>query len=571
MIPGTAFKDSRRNAGRAKPASNGVSRRWLLRLLLWSELVVCVLFVATSPAQAVTRPNIVVIQTDDQNARTVKETFRQTEGGKALVMPNTVREIFRSGTEFRNYYATTPLCAPSRASLLTGKYADNTGIVRNEPPLGGWQGWRNSAAYEENLAVTLQQAGYRTSHVGKFTNDYFDVINNSVETTVPPGWDSWFTTSVSPGLLFYGYQMNDNGVVRSGFGNPFYNSRISNDPKRCDVRTLTRLVFAQGCSYLTDNTTRRAVREIRRNAGQPLYLQVDFEAPHNDNRPPPGPQPATRHAGSLDRTGLSRPPSFNEADISDKSPLIQSQAATRIDYLANKRLRNIYRNYAASLRAVDDGVGAIIKALRETGELDNTYIFFLSDNGYFLGEHRFTKAKFLPYDASARVAMAVRGPDVPTGKRSSELVGNVDVAPTALELAGVDPGNDLDGRSLVPYWRDPSQRSRRPLGLALRPSPSPESQSGASVSVAAPPLEFEGFVVGPYKYFRFDAGGEAELYDRRRDPWELQNVIDSPGYIQVRQYMEAWLPRVASCAGPDCRTSLPPWPEPTPGPSSSGR
>jgi arylsulfatase A-like enzyme len=224
----------------------------------------------------------------------------------------------------------------------------------------------------------------------------------------------------------------------------------------------------------------------------------------------------------------------------------------------------MYRYYGASLRSVDDGVGAIISALNQTGELDNTYIFYLSDNGYFLGEHRFSKAKFLPYDASAKVAMAVRGPGVPPGTKSSELVGNVDFAPTAMEIAGVDPDSGLDGRSLTPYWRDSTLRSRRPIGLALRPTPPPLPRSGASISAEAPALEYEGFRVGPYKYVRYDAGGEAELYDMKRDPWELNNVVDSPDYVQVRQYMKAWLPQVSDCAMDDCRRELPPWPEPAP-------
>ncbi len=553
--------DSNPRAGQAAAPLQAARRRFS-RLLATAGLTAAALLAAPGLAQAA-RPNIVVIQTDDQNARTVKSTFRKPSGSNARIMPNTVKEIFKGGTEFRNYYATTPLCSPSRASLLTGQYPQNHGLTENDPPIGGWGGWQNLDAYNDNFPVALQGAGYRTSHFGKFTNQYYDVDANQVETAVPPGWDNWFTTSFTSGALFYGFEVNDNGVARRGFGNPLYEFQTGRDPKRCDVETLTRQRTANGCNHLTDTMTRAAVKEIRRNAGQPLYLQVDYQAPHGDVRKPVGPQPATRHLGGISRTPMPRPPNYNEADISDKSQLIKNAAPDRLDYGKNQRLKRSYRRYVASLRAVDDGVGAIIKTLRQAGELDNTYIFFLSDHGFFLGEHRFSLSKFLPYDASTQVAMAVRGPGIPAGGRSKEIVGNIDIAPTALGLADAEAGFGMDGRSLRRYWRNSGLESRRPVGLS---NPEPTEQvleGGASVSNTAPALRFNGFMVGPYKYFRYSETGEAELYDLRRDPWELENVIDAPDYEQVRQYMETHLPQVANCSGSDCRDWLPEWPLPS--------
>jgi len=519
--------------------------------------------VLASPGLAqASRPNIVVIQTDDQRAGSVKATFREASGKKARVMPNTVKQIFQRGTQFSNYYATSPVCSPSRASLLTGQYPHNHGLIQNDAPLGGWQGWQALAAYNDNLPVVLQQAGYRTSHFGKIMNGYYDTESGRVETTVPPGWDRWFSTSFTRGALFYGYEVNDDGIARSNFGNPLYRFETGLDPKRCDVRTLTRQRFAGGCRHLTDTMTRAAVREIRRNAGEPLFMQIDYQAPHGDIRPPVGPMPATRHLGSTETTSLPRPANYNEADISDKSQLIQDAAPTRLGYWQNRRLERSYQRYIASLRAVDDGVGAIIRTLRNAGELSNTYFIFLSDHGYFFGEHRFSSAKFLPYDASARVSMAVSGPGVPPGGHSKELVGNVDIAPTILRLTGAEAGFEMDGRPLRRFWRDPDRISRRPLGLTYRRSGVEPGDGGTSVSNKAPSLAYDGFMVGPYKYFRYKASGEAELYDLRRDPSELRNVIDAPDYSQVRKYMEFWLPRVSGCSGSDCRDWLPKWPAP---------
>jgi N-acetylglucosamine-6-sulfatase len=519
--------------------------------------------VLTAPGMAqAARPNIVVIQTDDQSARSVKATFREASGKQVRVMPNTVKNIFQGGTQFRNYYATSPVCSPSRASLLTGQYAQNHGLTQNDPPLGGWAGWKNLATYSQNLPVALQQAGYRTSHFGKIMNGYYDTDSDRVETVVPPGWDRWFSTSFTKGALFYGYEVNDDGVARRGFGNSLYSLQTGLDPKRCDVKTLTRQRFAGGCRHLTDTMTRAAVREIRQNSGDPLFMQIDYQAPHGDIRPPAGPMPATRHLGSTGRTPLPRPANFNEADMSDKSQVIQDAAPARLGYWKNQGLKRSYQRYIASLRAVDDGVGAIIRTLLAAGELDNTYIFFLSDHGFFFGEHRFSSAKFLPYDASAKVSMAVRGPKVPAGGRSNELVGNVDVAPTVLRAAGVDAGYEMDGRPLNRFWRDPVLTSRRPLGLAYSRTNGEQGRGGASVSNRAPALTYDGFMVGPYKYFRFQSSDEAELYDLRRDPSEMRNVIDSPAYAQVRQYMEFWVAQVGGCSGADCRSWLPQWPEP---------
>ena len=220
------ISDSIPRVGHAVVPLRAAGRR-LSRLLATVGLTAAALLAAPGLAQAA-RPNIVVIQTDDQNAGTVRSTFRKASGSNARIMPNTVKEIFRGGTEFRNYYATTPLCSPSRASSLTGQYSQNHGLTENDPPIGGWAGWQNIYAYNDNLSVALQGAGYRTSHFGKFTNQYYDIDANQVETTVPLGWDNWFTTSFTRGAQLDGFEVSDNGVARRGFGNPL---RIPDGPR----------------------------------------------------------------------------------------------------------------------------------------------------------------------------------------------------------------------------------------------------------------------------------------------------------------------------------------------------
>ncbi|MCB0827884.1 MAG: sulfatase [Solirubrobacterales bacterium] len=538
-------------------------RRQISRLLFGAAIAALPLAAAIGrepSAARAERPNIVVIETDDQSARTMKASYRGNSGGYKKVMPNTLREIVRAGTEFRDYYATSPLCSPSRASLLSGQYPHNSGLVSNEGALGGWTGWQNLPIAENNVPVALQRAGYRTSHFGKFINDYFDDVAGRVDQTVPLGWDRWFTTAFAPGTHYYGYRVNDNGYAIGPIGNPDYRSRGRTvDSKKCTAEPLWKQDHGKRCTYLNDVMTRAAVKELRRRSDSPFFLQIDYQAPHGDVRKPKGPQPATRHRGSAARTPLPKPPSFNEVDFSDKPKSIQAAAPQRLGGAQVSNLTGYYRRYLESLRSVDDGVGEIVKALKKTGRLNNTYIFFLSDHGYFFGEQRFTAGKFLPYDASSKVAMAVRGPDVPSGQKSFEVTGNIDLPATVLKLAGAKPGYRVDGRSLRNFWRDPARTSSRPLGISLATS---VPEADAAISVRAPALRYTGFRVGPYKYVSYQ-NGEVELYDLDRDPWEIRNVATDPAYAAVLEYMSSHLGQISDCRGSGCRQQLPPWPEPT--------
>lgn len=533
-----------------------------VRLLAIIALATLAVFLAPGISRA-EQPNIVIIQTDDQSARTVKAEYRGRDGVFRKVMPNTLRGIFNRGTEFRNYYATAPVCSPSRASLLTGQYPNNSGLTGNDGSNGGWQGFRSLPLFNQNMAVSLDAAGYRTSHFGKLINGYYDGNLGQVDTTVPPGWDRWFTTAFLPGTRYYGYQVNDNGWPAGPFGNPNYRYRgRGTDSRKCSEELLVEPRRGLKCRYLTDVMTRAVVKEIKRKPRKPMFIQVDYQAPHGDVVKPVGPQPATRHTGSASRTPLPRRANFNEADISDKPQLIQGFAPFRLDSFEISRLTGSYRKTLESLRSVDDGVGAILDTLEKTGELDNTYVFYLSDHGYFLGEHRFHIAKFLPHEASSKVAMAVSGPGVPGRQKSQEVTGNIDIAATVMKLAGAKPGYQVDGRTLRPFWRDPLRTSRRPLGISLENlSGAEDNQGEASISAKAPALRFTGFRVGPYKYVKYAQGG-VELYDLERDPLELENVAESPLYSTVRVYMELHLPAVEKCSGSGCRADLPLWPEP---------
>jgi N-acetylglucosamine-6-sulfatase len=199
------------------------------------------------------------------------------------------------------------------------------------------------------------------------------------------------------------------------------------------------------------------------------------------------------------------------------------------------------------LLAVDEAVGAIVGELERTGQLDSTYILFTSDNGFFQGEHRIAKGKYLAYDASTRVPLLMRGPGIPAGTVSGELVANTDLAPSILDVTGATADLPQDGRSLVPYARNGALRSARPLlheglvGGANRD----EDASTRPVRV------YYAIRTRRYLYVKW-SGGPRELYDLRRDPFELRSRHDDPRYAAVAEQLSLEVKRLRHCVGEDC-------------------
>ncbi len=207
--------------------------------------------------------------------------------------------------------------------------------------------------------------------------------------------------------------------------------------------------------------TRRAVDVIRRFAAdpRPLFLSVAYLAPHSGGPRDPDdpanfatPAPAPRHRNLFASQPLPTPPSFNEADVSDKPSGIRTRTvipAGRIN-----AIRENYQQRLESLLAVDEGVAEIVRTLEATGKLGRTYIIFTSDNGFFHGEHRVQSGKVLVYEPSVRVPLIIRGPGIPRAARRAQLAANIDLAATIADAARIRPGRAPDGRSLLPIARD---------------------------------------------------------------------------------------------------------------------
>jgi N-acetylglucosamine-6-sulfatase len=459
------------------------------------------LALALAPAAAAAKPNIVVLETDDQTLASMS------------VMPKTRALLGDRGTTFTRSFANYALCCPSRATLYTGQYAHNHGVLSNTPPSGGYTRLDKS----NWLPGWLQAAGYRTMHVGKFLNGY-GVL--APPTEVPPGFNDWHGTVDPTTYRFYGYTVNENGTLRTygAAGEPDF--------------------------YSTDFFARRANELIAAAAPsrQPFFMSVAFVAPHSGAPAEPDdpqnhatPAPAPRHGNAFSTVPLPLAPSWNEADVSDKPAAIQRRPP--IGAARAAAIQEDYQQRLESLLAVDDAVESILLALQAAGELDDTLLIFTSDNGFFHGEHRIPTGKLWPYEPSIRLPLYMRGPGVPEGAVRRQLVTNADLAPTILDAADARAGRAQDGRSLFDLLEDPRGQWGRELLI----------EGGNNQG-----LTFAGLRNYRWKYIEY-ATGEAELYDLESDPDELVSRHADPAAARVRAAMAARLAGLRGCAGRSCR------------------
>lgn len=535
---------------------------------------------ARAKASELQKPSFVVIQTDDQTLEELYDGVRTLNGGEEFAMPNTLQLLGEQGVTFTRYYTPYSLCAPSRVSLLTGRYAHNDHVQGNVPPNGGWTGFQSRLAYSHNIATWLQGAGYRTIHIGKILNGYGDAPY-SPGTEVPPGWNSWHTILNSDTNHYaYGYLLNNNGVVEGPYGNSgSWETREYGaiDDAGCPYAPLN----GQPCYYETDKFNQLATEELAATSPeQPFYMQVDYTSPHGDFRRPAGPQPASRHIGRFAGAPLpdNRAEGFNEGNVNDKPRFIREApylSATEIH-----TYRVYYQNCLAALLSVDEGVKQILDQLGALNRLENTYVIFTSDNGFFFGQHRLVGGKFLAYEPSTHLPLIIRGPGIEPNTKTGQLVSTIDIAPTILELAGVTPDKSVDGTSLVPFMQEPNLRTRRPLLFESFVQTNDVEQDGdaatgestaagkargklgvkgasargaaAHASVVAPPKNYYGIRLGPYKYIEWP-DGEKELYDINKDPYELNNIVRNRNYAPIRNFLHEELVRLEQCSGRTCR------------------
>ncbi len=415
------------------------------------------------------RPNIVLVLADD------------LDYGITQILPRLPIVMGQAGLTFSRAYVTTALCAPSRASILTGQYAHNHGLIYNEPPDGGFPQFRGKDV--STIATWLKAGGYRTALFGKYLNGY---PHGAPETYIPPGWDDWFghLSDFEDGR-YYNYWMNDNGNVL----------RYGSSPDE----------------YSVDVIARRAVDFVQKSAGR------------------------SEPAGEFPREACPRGPSFNEDDVRDKPAWVQN-----IAHMTDAQIRqadSFERGRLRTTRGVEDLLEQVLVALAASGKLENTFVFFTSDNGLLMGEHRAVGRKNNHYEESIHVPLVVRGPGVPAGRTLPHPVLNIDFAPTFAELARIAIPDSVDGRSLAPLLRaDPPGLDRWRSDFLLE-----HFSSGVSSAVRTPDVLYAEL-----------ESNEIEFYDMAKDPYQ----VDSQHRKVEQAVMEPFSRRIAAlaaCRGASCR------------------
>ncbi len=461
---------------------------------------------AISPVEQApdSRPNIVLITTDDQAVEDL------------LHMRNVTSQVMEQGTTFNNSFAPFPLCCPDRATILTGQYAHNHGVLGNGGPawpVGGYKYFDASSS----VATWLQASGYQTAFVGKYLQNYGAAQPRGL---VPPGWTDW-----------HGAPNTGNYMVTT-----LYENGVTNQ-----YRDIYQADLFAGISE--DIIARHAP------ADAPFFLWASYFAPHAGKpveaddpinvygRSLPTPAVADRHRDDYINVPLTKDPSFNEQDVSDKPAHVRNLPT--LTSLKQAMLTEQYQQRLESLQAVDEAVARTIDALAAAGELENTIIVFTSDNGHMHGEHRL-QGKVLPYEPSLRVPLTIRGPGFPAGVERNQLVAAIDLAPTFVDVAQATPGLVMDGTSLLPIAADPTGGPSRDIVVEAGPK------------TVGGPMYYTGLRTPGYKYVEY-ATGEVELYDLLADPYELQSLHADAAYDAQQAELAARLALLRNCAGLACQ------------------
>jgi len=468
-------------------------------------------------------PNIVFILTDDLDAHSI------------AFMPQLNSLLVTQGTTFKNYFVNVSLCCPSRATTLRGQYSHNTQILTNRPPNGGFEQFHTLGREDSTVATWLHDAGYRTVLLGKYLNGYPEKEN---PTYVPPGWDEWYSPAGGTPYSNFNYTLNENGKLIS----------YGESPE----------------DYLTDVLAGKANGFIKRAAAEkkPFFVYLATYAPHSPATPAP------RHEKMFPDATAPRPPSFNEWDVSDKPEYIRSRPLLGPREI--QQIDDLYRKRLQSLQAVDEMIASLIDTLKASGQLGNTYIFFTSDNGFHLGEHRLPQGKTTAYEEDIRVSLIVRGPGVPAGRVLEHLTGNVDLAPTWAELAGASVPGFVDGRSLVPLLSsNPPPTSAWRQAYLLEHWTAQSASEAATNGLLEPPdvihvqrrqeqgrrsvPQFQALRTKNLLYVEY-VTGERELYDLRDDPYELENLFATTESFAVSP-LGSRLEEMRHCSGATCRAA----------------
>ncbi|KAJ3043617.1 hypothetical protein HDV00_004718 [Rhizophlyctis rosea] len=497
-----------------------------------SVLSTSLAFVAVAQSAAVEtekhrKPNIVLLLSDDQDVRMDSLKY----------MPHLKRHLIDEGTTFKNHFVTTAVCCPSRVSLLRGQFAHNTNFTDVFGPHGGYDRFLEHGLNKDYLPKWLKGAGYNTYYVGKFLNG-FGLPNLDKQ---PGGWNV-FDALVNPWIY--------------DFYHPVF-SRNGGEAKHYKGVHQVDVIAGKALNIIEEAT----------QADEPFFLYLAPSAPHTtvafgedetDVHMTPA-EPAKRHKDLFPNAIVPRTPNYNTANVTGKPryisslPLLNETVIDTLDHWYRQRLR--------ALQSVDELLDTVVHKLEEAGVLDNTYIFYSTDNGYHIGTHRLNAGKTTPYEEDVNVPFVVRGPGVAKGVVKKDVTTHTDIAPTFLKLAHAHPKKvDLDGTP-IPIHKDESKHGYesfgiefwRPLGPEYYDVPYEEENTYRAVRVVGEEYSYQ---------YTVWCTGHHELYNHKDDPYQLHNLYPHTHLSKTHpttkliQRLDALLSVLHDCTGETCRK---PW------------
>ncbi len=441
-------------------------------------------------ASAQDKPNIILINLDDADAALLSDE------NLSLRFPN-LKELADKGLRFTNTHSTTPLCGPSRACLLRGQYAHNTGVRINEPNAvvangmtGGIRHYRDQGFFENDLSTWMQDAGYRTMMVGKF-------LHGDFVATLPQGWDEFYSYMGSRYFEFY---------------------RLSNE------RPWGRWTLSEPGVYRTNSETEDALQVIQQHSDnhsdQPFFLYLNPLAPHNgtDQR-----MVDTERYGDIWNDVLA-PMGGNYDELNYEDKVGEFANLPRIPFSWEVYINNHYRDRLRATLSFDDQLGAIVEKLKDLDQIENTYIIVTSDNGFSQGENR-VFGKGYHFDHATRVPLLVAGPGV-TPDRKNHLLAHIDLAPTIVDIAGGTIPTLVDGTSFKQLIDDPNSVAEHQWqDSILIENWETKSILGNDVLCAANTLRRYDSVYTEH------ATGDHEYYDLSNDPLQLSNSYNALSFV----------------------------------------
>ncbi|MCC6313361.1 MAG: sulfatase [Thermomicrobiales bacterium] len=487
----------------------------LLTALLALGMALPMAAVFGAPKPRSNKPNIILILTDDQDYDSIQYLPR-------------VQQLAAQGVSFSNFLATTPICCPSRVTFLRGQYVHNHNVRYNASPGGAFPQFHKLNLDRSTVATWMQQAGYRTGFYGKFLNAYPQGVSDR---WMPKGWNDW--AAIKRGH-YVNFTLNVNGkAVNFGASK----GKRGKKAKKSSNYT-TRVLGKKANNFIVASA----------KAKQPFFIQISTQAAHT----PLVPEARFRNlfAGVLaPRTSAfgvkpSDPPAWVQG-----WPGMTDARAAKIDSDYRKRLQ--------TLMSVDTMLGQLQKTLRKTGQANNTYIIFTSDNGWLAGAHN-VEGKQSAYTESIRVPLIISGPGVQRGVQENRIVLNTDIGPTIAALGGAKTPGWVDGRSIVPLLRgeDPGQwRTGALIEYWQFPGKKTLAWDGDLRSLAAHgplPPDYKALRTEDMLYVEYSTTGEHELYDLETDPDSLTNLYNFASG-DLKEELQQGVEALANCKAQSCR------------------